>query len=376
MSYLSDTKLDFLTQKCSLYVQRNITQGGVITIRHKGEEVYQNCFGRMTGEPDSPAMPYNAIFPLASISKTITATAIMILVEDGELDLGFTVPGYFPGACHESWNQITLGSLLTHSCGITGDGIWETVKTAWELENPGKDIRNEPLSREEYLRRGLKAPRLIAVDKAMSYLGFGYDVLAMIVEKVSGISFDDFTRQRIFMPLGMADTNIIVPDECVPRVVRRTPPAGEAEDYYSSSSSLKRVNGNGAAYSTSGDMAVFAQMILNGGIYKNTRLLSSTSVRMMTSNRIPGVSAIYGDEFFKEASWGFGFNRRGYKCDHEGILQTGKTFNHGGAGGVLMVADFDYDLAFTIFNVPLGGNIRPLCNNIIFTAIEGVPAYE
>jgi serine-type D-Ala-D-Ala carboxypeptidase len=372
MRDLSREKLDFLKTKCLQYVERGLVQGGVVCVRHKGDEVYHEAFGSFSFEPDSPAMPLDAVFPLSSITKSLTAAAVMILVEDGEMDLGHMVAAYFPKECHESWNQVTLGSLLTHTSGITDEEAGNTVKEGWLAEHRGEDFEGHEFDTEEYVLRGLKTPRLVPVDTAMRYCSFGYNILSLVVERVSDMDFDEFTRARIFTPLGMRDTHFRVPDSLFGRVVRRKPPEGQSVDLYSSARNLRRVNGSGSAYSTARDMAVFGQTILNGGIYDGVRILSPTGIRLMCTNRIPGVSAAYGSEFFKEASWGYGFNVRGYKCDHEGIYQTDRTVNHGGAGGVLLVMDFGYGLAFTIFTVPLTGNIRPLCNNIIFSAIEDV----
>ena len=98
----------------------------------------------------------------------------------------------------------------------------------------------------------------------------------------------------------------------------------------------------------------------------------------MTSNRVPGMSAIYNDEVFKEASWGYGWNvRGGIKEDTHGTMQNFTTLSHGGGGGVLIFFDYEYQLAAAILTIDGEATTRTFINNMIFAAIEDVsPIYR
>jgi CubicO group peptidase (beta-lactamase class C family) len=111
-------------------------------------------------------------------------------------------------------------------------------------------------------------------------------------------------------------------------------------------------------------MAVFGQMFLNRGTYGDGRVLSPASVREMTRNQIPGISAQIIDEYFPEAFWGFGWCIEGNKKApvYSGTLRSPKAFNHGGSGGVFLWVDPVYEIVGAYFSVFLrlrGGALRP-----------------
>ena len=113
--------------------------------------------------------------------------------------------------------------------------------------------------------------------------------------------------------------------------------------------------GSTGAISTAMDMAIFGQMFLNRGIYRDTQILSPASVAAMTRNQIPGVPARYGEELFPEAGWGFGWCIRGNKkvVAYGEPLQSSETFSHGGGGGVFLWVDPVYELVGIYFSVTL-----------------------
>jgi CubicO group peptidase (beta-lactamase class C family) len=226
----------------------------------------------------------------------------------------------------------------------------------------------------------------------MSYCNYGYQLLAEIVRRVSAQSFADYTWERIFRPLGMKDTFFVVPDEARQRIVRRP---GDAEGATASEDTKKwascleidhefeiaidsRISQDtpwafGGAFSTSMDMAIFGQMLLNNGSYGDTRILSHASVHEMTRNQIPGIDAVYGDEVFPDASWGYGWNVQGNKKGWgSGSLQSQRAFGHGGAGGVHLWVDPEYEIVAVYFSVlmPAGAVTDAFINSVIASAVE------
>src|SRR5439155_1510856 len=142
----------------------------------------------------------------------------------------------------------------------------------------------------EYLFLRCDAPLWKPPGTEMSYCDTGYNLLAEIIRRVSGRPLDLFARERIFEPLGMADTDYIVPERSRHRVVKRPADAFDA-DWLQLNHRHEAAWGDGSVFSTAMDMAVFGQMFLNRGVYGEARILSPPAVAQMTRNQIPGIGA-------------------------------------------------------------------------------------
>ncbi|NJD02584.1 MAG: hypothetical protein FIA99_08315 [Ruminiclostridium sp.] len=118
------------------------------------------------------------------------------------------------------------------------------------------------------------------------------------------------------------------------------------------------------------DMAIFAQTFLNMGIYGNARILSPLTVSIMLKDHVVGISALYGEEIFLNASWGYGWNIRKNKLDDTGSILSERAFDHGGFGGVRLFADPEYDVVSMYFGVEGREYTRDLFNNAVMSAIE------
>jgi CubicO group peptidase (beta-lactamase class C family) len=254
-------------------------------------------------EPGKP-MPLNAIARLASIQKPITAAAILILHERGQLDLGEPVTKWFPdfgarvltadGDTVAALRRPTVFDLLTHQAGLVPEGpeldeLWEVPATQEFARRIGQiPLRFHPGSKFEY-----------------GCCGSAYEVLAAIVEQVSGQSFKDFLASNVLGPLGMTDTYFFVPEpkrhrlaaqygrDRDGRLVVVRPRGQEAPEnaFYS---------GGGGLRSTVLDFYRFVLMLLNGGELDGVRLLKPETVRMMTTNQAGSSYPTSG------YGWGFG----------------------------------------------------------------------
>ncbi|AWV32445.1 hypothetical protein CD191_07350 [Paenibacillus odorifer] len=301
-------------------VEDNITPAQVIVAARKGTLLVHQANGKFGPEADAADLTVDAIFPLCSITKLFTATAIMMLVEQGKVGLNRPVSDYIPEFTGENKTKVCVHHLLTHTSGIEVDGGYDA-----------------PLSHEP--------------GTVMSYCGYGYELLGEIIRRVSGQAYDVFVKESIFKPLGMENTYYRVPMEVRNKVVRRAPEAACAE-WVDSEYNLNSVSAGGGAYSTAMDMAVFGQMFLNGGIYNGVRLLSPVTVKEMTRNQIPGVSSQYRDEVFPEAYWGYGWAINGTKRDG-GDLLSPDAYSHWGAAGPFLCVDPIYQTVTVHLSVEL-----------------------
>jgi len=350
------------------WVSQGITPSLVILAARRGIIVAHEAFGSLTPEPDSPPLELNTIFPMASITKPITATLAMILVEDGLLGLNRPVQWYIPEFVGEGKDKVMVHHLMTHTSGLRDEDMEaHAEKKKGTVEIPPPDETQHP-GMHERLFLMYDAPLLEPPGTEMSYCNNGVDLLGEIVRRISGQNIDDFARKRLFEPLGMKDTFYIVPDSVEHRTVKR--PEDAPGHLYDSLYYQKEPSGCGGVHSTAMDMAIFEQMFLNSGVYGNARILSPASVDAMTRNQIPGISARWEseDEFFPEASWGFCWNIQGNK-KRRGSLQSPKTLNKGGTGGVFLWIDPVYEIVGAYFSVMLIDNCGDLFMNAVTAAI-------
>lgn len=346
------------------WVAQDITPSLVILIARRGVIVIHEAFGRLTPEQDSPPLKLDTIFPLASLTKPMTATAAMILVEDGLLGLNRPVSWYIPEFVGEGKNAVMVHHLLTHTSGLKNEDVDAHAEKKVNIEIPPPDKTQHPFL-NEYLFLRYDAPLWKPPGVEMSYCDDGYNLVAEIVRRVSGKSFNDFMTERLFRPLGMKDTTCIVPDSLRHRVVRRPQDAPFA---WLDTQENQETPWASGGFSTAIDTAVFGQMFLNRGIYGDTTILSPVSVTEMTRNQIPGISARYEDEFFPEASWGVGWNVHGNKkALNDGSLHSSKTFDHGGVGGVFLWVDPIYEIVGLYFFVEVNTGVN--CVDLFMNAV-------
>ena len=318
-----------------------------LAARH-GVIVLHEATGYLTPERRVP-LQTNALFPIQSVTKLITATCAMILVEDGLLGLNRPVREYAPEVRGEGTEAVMVHHLLTHTSGWEDEAILAYTETRrGQVEAPPCPADQYPALHEVlYLRRD--APLVCPPGQKMAYCGFHYTLLGEIVRRVSGQSLQEFAQARLFDPLGMRDTYFVVPDEESYRVVHRKPHAADAE-VDNREFELAPYPSSGV-YSTAFDIAVFCQTFLNGGTYAGARVLSRASVTEMTRNQIPGVPSNFIGQYFPEASWGYGWSVHGNKRGLCGTLHSPESFEHWGSGGIYVWADPRYDIVGVYFSV-------------------------
>lgn len=312
------TRLDAVVE--SFIDQENIA-GAVTLVRRHNQTAHLKSYGMMDIE-NGKAMPEDAIFRIASMSKAVTTTAIMMLYEEGHFLLSDPVYKYIPEfkdpvvAVEESGgegyslvpatSQITIHQLLTHTSGlhygygIARDQYEEAGITGWYFAD-----REEPIG--EVIKRLAKLPIDFNPGERWQY-GYSTDVLGYLVEVVSGMSLDEFMKTRIFEPLNMSDTHFFLPPE---KADRLAPVYGLEEgelklmeptsttDYIHGPRTC--FSGGAGLLSTVGDYGRFLQMLLNGGELDGTRLLSPKTVELMRADHL-------GDQYGgPEIGFGLGF---------------------------------------------------------------------
>jgi CubicO group peptidase (beta-lactamase class C family) len=289
-------------------VQRHIDagdiSGAVILVARKGEIAYLEAQGTMDVETKKP-MTRDSVFRMASMTKPVIGTSIMMMLEEGKLQLGDPISKYVPGfkdmkvavlqePGHGPGNppkfyvvpaerEITIKDLLTHTSGLSSGPMGQSEVAK---------IRRKPEETlADYVPRLASTPLEFQPGTHWMYSpSDGFDVLARIVEITSGMPLDRFLKQRIFDPLDMPDTSHYPTDAQMPRLVtayQKTPEGLKKNENSLSMSSKVYFAGGGGLVSTIDDYSHFAQMLANGGELNGRRLLSPLTVKLMSSVHIP-----------------------------------------------------------------------------------------
>jgi CubicO group peptidase (beta-lactamase class C family) len=285
--------------------------GAVALIARHGEIVYFKAFG-MADVESGRAFRQDDIFRIASQTKAITSTAVMMLWEEGKFRLDDPISRFIPEFEHAmvldslieedstfiatpASKPITIRHLITHTSGI-GYGFIDSdpFRKIYAKAGINDAWTTEPLVLEGNIRKLATLPLHHDPGANFTY-SEGIDVLGYLVELVSGMSLDQFFQERIFEPLGMEDTYFYLPESKYSRLVPVQTPENDkwvrfSTPYYDVDYPIKGArtyfSGGGGLSSTARDYATFLQMYLNQGELNGKRLLSRTTVQVIMANHI------------------------------------------------------------------------------------------
>jgi CubicO group peptidase (beta-lactamase class C family) len=312
---VSSARLSRIDQVCTDAISNGEIPGVVALMVRNGKIIHWKAYG-MADNQSGKMLKRDDIFRIASQSKAITATAVMMLWEEGKFRLDDPISKYIPefknaqvlksfNYSDTTWTgesvktEITIRHLLTHTSGI-GYGVIdedERFKLLYKKAGVTDLFTTEKITIGESVKKLAKLPLHHQPGEKFTY-SEGLDVLGYFIEVVSGMSFDAFLRSRIFDPLGMSDTRFYLPEEKAGRLVSvqqkvdgkwtKYPvtfydtdyPVKGAKSFYSGGAGLS---------STAKDYATFLQMYLNGGEYYGVRLLSRTTIEVIMSNQIGNI---------------------------------------------------------------------------------------
>lgn len=334
------------------WVDEKSTPAVISLVSRKGITVLADAYGKRTPEINSPEISMDSIYPMASLSKVVTATIAMSLVEDGLLSIVRPVQEYIPEFKGENKDMVMVHHLLTHTSGINQSELRKHSVNKEDNYVMPKQEENQHPEIYKSLNKGYDAPLWKMPGEEMSYCGFGYELLGEIIRRVTGKSLEQNAVERVFEPLDMKDSHFVVPEALWGRVVRFSKDA-YCGDWSGTPEALNIPRASGGLYSTAGDMLNFGQMFLDKGKFKGRRVISRASVEAMTRNHIPGVKSIWNKTTFKEAAWGLGWMLSDNKKDESGILRSKETFYHTGAGCSILLVDPVNEVVLVNFTVSM-----------------------
>ena len=321
----------------------------------RGTIVIQEALGQLRPDDDAPVQ-LDSVFPLSSITKTVTAALLMCLVEDGLVSISRPVRAYLPEISGRWTDDLQVHHLLTHTSGYSDEMNTSHMNRGLErgAEFSEPDDTQHPML-HEILELTWDAPLARPPGQEMGYCNHNYRLVGEIVRRVSGHTLDDFARTRLFDPLDMIDTHFVTPkDRWARHVVRPADAPGTQlshfppmirppERYFvaiGSEEYSEIPNPYGGATGTVRDLARYLQMYLNGGTLEGRRVLSRVTVEEMTRNHIPGIGTRFVNDWHDEASWGLGWaigSDEKWPYSATDLLGKG-SIRHSGAGGTIIWA--------------------------------------
>jgi CubicO group peptidase (beta-lactamase class C family) len=305
---------------------------GLVTLVSRHGEVHVDAIGRLAF--DGLPMARDTIFRITSMTKPVTAAAAMILVDEGKLRLDDPVDRWLPELANRkvllaidapihqtvpARRAITPRDLLTFRCGY---GMIPVFPDRYPIQKaiaeagfaPGPIFPSFPP--DELMRRYGSLPLIYQPGERWLY-NAGTEILGVLIARVAGKTFGEFLRDRIFAPLGMKDTAFYVPKDKHHRFATTygRDPATQTLKVFDPpvtgkfSSPPVFENGSAGLVSTADDFNAFAQMLLNGGHLGSERILTRTSVELMTTDQISSENKQESQLFLGQSrGWGFGMS--------------------------------------------------------------------
>ncbi len=341
--------------------------GGVVLVARHGKIAYLREFGDRQVTPHRQPMTTDTVFDLASITKPVaTATAIMKLVEIGAIDLDAPVARYLPEFGIHGKESISARLLLTHQSGLTAD-------------NPLSDYEQGPAIAWDRICN--LAPES-SPGTQFVYSDVGFIVLAKLIQRITGQNIHEYSQSTIFQPLKMTETGYL-PVEAL----RARAEVTEQRDgvwlqgvvHDPRAAALDGIAGNAGLFSTATDLAIFAQMLLNGGTYGGANILKPETIdRMIRPESIPTRrdATATADWRHSPISRCLGWDHRSSHSINRGDFLSDRAFGHGGFTGNVMWIDPDWDLFYIILTNRLhpdgNGIVNPLAGRIGTIAVAAI----
>ena len=257
-------------------IQQNRLPGAVLIVGHDGKVVYRKAYGQRALVPRAEAMTVDTIFDLASLTKVIaTTSSLMKLFEEGRFRLNDKVTDYIP-EFQGGKSDITLRNLFTHFSGLPED---VPLKPEWTGNATGLRLA--------YTDEPTGPPGVRHV-----YSDINFILLGELVHRLSGQTLAEYSRQNIFLPIGMKETMFQPPAALIPRIAPTERPDKNSDPlrgvvHDPTARNMGGIAGHAGLFSTADDLARFAQMMLNGGELDGVRLFNPLTVEKFTEPQTP-----------------------------------------------------------------------------------------
>ncbi len=348
---LDPSRLQVAYDLLQRWVEADRIPAATLCVGRHGRMVRPRFFGRQRPEPAAPPLREDALFLIASITKPVTATAVMLLVERGLLTLHDRVADFIPSFALNGKHDVRVIHLLTHTSGLP-DML---------PDNERLRMDHKPLS--VFVQEICKLPLLFPPGTGVNYQSTGIGILGEVVHQVSGLSLPEFLRREVFAPLEMHDTSLGWQPARRERIAAIRVPAALARADWNWNTPYWLGFGApwGGLITSPADLARFCVAVLNGGALGSVRILSPATVRAMTTNQLAHLPEV-PEHDRRCRPWGLGWrlNWPGQPGSFGDLLGPRVT-GHWGATGTLCWIDPDAQAFFILFTTePLDDQRHPL----------------
>jgi CubicO group peptidase (beta-lactamase class C family) len=306
-------------------IERGDCPGAVVVVIHDDKVVYRKAFGHQALQPDKQPMTTDTIFDLASLTKPIaTGTAIMLLMQQGKLRAEDRVSQYWPEFAANDKDHVTIAQLLLHTSGLIPD-------------NPLADYTD---GRRKALERIANLKLLSPPGTQFRYSDVGFIVLGELVERISGLSLDQFAQKHVFEPLKMTDTGFNPPAKKRERIAPTGLRDGKVilgEVHDPRAYRMGGVAGHAGLFSTADDLTRYCRMLLRGGELDGVRILDAKTVQLFTEpHPVPIVTKGQETTGKRSLGWDVDTSYSGQRGDR---FQKGTGYGHTGFTGTSIWID-------------------------------------
>jgi uncharacterized protein YbbC (DUF1343 family)/CubicO group peptidase (beta-lactamase class C family) len=330
---VSSEKLDCIDDAVKEAIKRGDVPGAVVLVTHGGRIVFRRAYGLRSKQPAEVAMTVDTVFDLASLTKSLaTAPSVLLLVEQGKLRLSDPVAQHLPAFAAKGKDKITVEQLLLHTSGLIADNALADYKDG----------------RAKAIERICDLEPTADPGTRFLYSDVNYIVLGELVERLGGAPLDEFSEKNLFKPMGLPATGF-KPGE---GLKERTAPTeqrdgkwlvGEVHD--PRAALLGGVAGHAGLFGPADDLAVYAQMLLDGGVWKDKRVLSPMTVRRLTTpHAVPLAGGGWGQRAY---GWDV---QTGFSSNRGELFRPGSGFGHTGFTGTSLWIDAESETAVIVLS--------------------------
>lgn len=322
-------------------IEKKLVPGCVLAFGRHGKLAFLKAYGNKQVEPETVPMTTDTVFDMASITKPVaTATSVMILWERGKFRLKDRVSKFIPEFANNGKRNITILQLLTHQGGLIPDNALADY-------NDGAETAFQRI----YDLKTYREPGTQFV-----YTDVGFLLLADLVKRITDQNVHEFSQENIFRPLGMTETGYLPSEALQQRSAVTEQREGrwmQGEVHDPRAYRLGGIAGHAGLFSTAEDLAVYAQMMLNGGKLNGKKILAKSTVDVMT--RAYPVSS---------GTRGLGWDKLTGYSSNRGENLSARSFGHGGFTGTVLWIDPELDLFYVLLSNRVHPNGKGFVNHM------------
>jgi CubicO group peptidase (beta-lactamase class C family) len=332
--------LESLDKHFQTLIDKGMIKAAAYLLSRNGKVFAHKSMGKQSAYEDRGEFLPDSIRPIASITKVFTTTALLQLMEQGKFFLQQPVSDFIKEFDTDMHKYITIFQLLTHTSGLKADP--ENF-----FEPYPEEFVSSKLTKKNWIKKILTGPLQFKPGTVWNYCSKGFNILAELIARLSGMDYDTYIEEHIFKPLGMNSSFFLVPENLKDKVSIVSPWNKEKMKFTRDKIPTPSMLGGGDIFSTLHDLWKFGQMMLNKGTFNGRRIMGRKTVEAATKAQIKDITAYnWHPHIFDDSNkWTCGL---GWEVNKHSFLSDG-TYDHEGAEGAGLFIDPKEEFIFVGF---------------------------